>query len=94
MNKRIHNFLDNIESYICQTLLVSFVVILFAQIVSREFFHYTFSWSEELSTYMFVWFVFFGASYAAKLGAHNRVTFQFGKLPKINIKWNFVFRQF
>ena len=87
MKKRIYNFLDNIESYICQALLVTFVVILFAQIVSREFFHYTFSWSEELSTYMFVWFVFFGASYAAKLGAHNRVTFQFNKFPKKVQHW-------
>jgi C4-dicarboxylate transporter DctQ subunit len=87
MNKRIYNFLDNIESYICQVLLATFVVILFAQIVSRELFHYTFSWSEELSTYMFVWFVFFGASYAAKLGAHNRVTFQFNKLPKKVANW-------
>ncbi len=87
MNKRIYKILDNIESYICQALLVTFVVILFAQIVSRELFHYTFSWSEELSTYMFVWFVFFGASYAAKLGAHNRVTFQFNKFPKKVVNW-------
>ncbi len=87
MNKRFTHFLDNIESYICQVLLVSFVLILFAQIVSRELFHYTFSWSEELSTYMFVWFVFFGASYAAKLGAHNRVTFQFNKFSRRTAKW-------
>ncbi|MCG8361584.1 MAG: TRAP transporter small permease [Kiloniellales bacterium] len=73
---------DNIESYICRTLLAIFVLLLFAQILSREFFGYSFSWSEELATYMFVWFVFFGASYAARLSAHNRVTFQFKALPK------------
>jgi C4-dicarboxylate transporter, DctQ subunit len=78
----IWKFLDNIESYICRAILVFFVVLLFMQILSREFFDYSFSWSEELATYSFVWFVFFGASYAAKLGAHNRVTFQFNKLPK------------
>lgn len=82
VSKPIWKFLDNIESYICRTLLVLFVVLLFAQILSREFFDYSFSWSEELATYMFVWFVFFGASFAAKLGAHNRVTFQFKALPK------------
>ncbi len=80
-NPIIH-FLDNIESYICRVLLVFFVVLLFAQILSREFFDYSFSWSEELAVYTFVWFVFFGASYAAKLGAHNRVTFQFNALPR------------
>jgi TRAP-type C4-dicarboxylate transport system permease small subunit len=39
------------------------------------------SWSEELSVYMFVWFVYFGASYAARLNAHNRVTFQYKIMP-------------
>ena len=82
MGTKIYRVLDNIESYICRTLLAIFVTLLFAQIISREVFGYSFSWSEELATYMFVWFVFFGASYAAKLYAHNRVTFQFGKLPK------------
>lgn len=82
MGRKIFHILDNIESYICRTLLAIFVTLLFAQIISREFFNYSFSWSEELATYMFVWFVYFGASYAAKLYAHNRVTFQFNKLPK------------
>jgi TRAP-type C4-dicarboxylate transport system permease small subunit len=82
MGQTIYRVLDNIESYICRTLLATFVILLFAQIISREVFNYSFSWSEELATYMFVWFVYFGASYAAKLYAHNRVTFQFNKLPK------------
>lgn len=76
MGSKILHFLDNIESYICRTLLATFVVLLFMQIIFREFANYSFSWTEELSTYMFVWFVFFGASYAAKMSAHNRVTFQ------------------
>ncbi|GAB3478155.1 TRAP transporter small permease [Marinomonas epiphytica] len=59
-----------------------FVTLLFAQIISREVFGYSITWSEELSVYMFVWFVFLGSSYAAKLAAHNRVTFQYKWLPK------------
>lgn len=82
MSGVLYRILDNIESYICRTLLALFVLLLFAQILSREFFGYSFSWSEELATYMFVWFVFFGASYAARLSAHNRVTFQFKAMPK------------
>ena len=74
--------LDNFESYACQFLLAFFVVLLFLQILLREFFHYSISWGEELATYLFVWFVFLGASYACRLGAHNRVTFQFKMLPK------------
>ncbi|NVK41737.1 MAG: TRAP transporter small permease [Oceanospirillaceae bacterium] len=77
----LYRVLGNIESYICRTLLAGFVILLFMQILARQLFQHSFSWSEELSTYMFVWFVFFGASYAAKLSAHNRVTFQFKLLP-------------
>ena len=77
------NLLDNIESYICRLLLIVFVSLLLIQIVSREVYGYSFSWIEELSTYLFVWFAYFGASHAAKMAAHNRVTFQFKIFPKI-----------
>jgi TRAP-type C4-dicarboxylate transport system permease small subunit len=72
----------NFELVACQTLLVAFVLLLFFQIVGREIIGFSFVWSEELSTYMFVWFVYFGASYAAKMGAHNRVTFQLKLVPQ------------
>ena len=73
--------LDHIEGYICQILLVFFVVILFLQIILRQFGHPLY-WSEEVARYSFVWFVFFGASYAARLSAHNRVSLQFRLFPK------------
>lgn len=72
--------LDHVEGYICQILLVFFVVILFCQIILRELGHPLY-WSEEVARYSFVWFVFFGASYAARLSAHNRVTLQFKLFP-------------
>jgi TRAP-type C4-dicarboxylate transport system permease small subunit len=73
----INKVLDNVESYICQFLLSFFIILLFIQIISREVFGVNISWGEELARFSFVWFVFFGASYAARLAAHNRVTFQF-----------------
>lgn len=79
--KLLVRIFDNLESYLCRALLLTFVSILFAQILSREIFGYSITWSEELSVYMFVWFVFLGSSYAAKLSAHNRVTFQYKWLP-------------
>lgn len=98
---KVLKILDNLESYICQVLLVFFVCLLFLQIVLRMVFgavhwlsgyiaaleHYplpaSLPWGEELSRFAFVWFVFFGATYAARLAAHNRVTFQFKLLPAI-----------
>ena len=70
-------FFDNIENYLCQFLLSFFILLLFIQIISREVFNMNISWGEELARFSFVWFVFFGASVAARLAAHNRVTFQF-----------------
>ncbi len=84
---RFWGIMNNIESYICRTLLAIFVCLLFLQVIVRTLFDFSFSWVEELSIYMFVWFVFFGASYAAKMGAHNRVTFQFKFLPPRAIKY-------
>ncbi|MGX5220486.1 MULTISPECIES: TRAP transporter small permease [Pseudomonas] len=81
-SSRLFNIIDNLENYICRVLLALFVIILFAQILSRNLFNHSLSWTEELVTYMFVWFAFFGASYAAKLAAHNRVTFQFKLMPR------------
>lgn len=71
------HLINNIEEYVCGLLLFSFVVLLFAQIIVRQFFAYSIPWGEEVATYMFVWFAYLGASVAAKMSAHNRVTFQF-----------------
>jgi len=76
-------FLDNFESYVCQILLSFFVIILGLQIGLRMAFNYVIPWSEEISRFAFVWFVFFGAAYAARLAAHNRVMIQFKLFPKV-----------
>ena len=81
------NFFNNFESYVCKILLTSFVVLLLLQIFGRILLGHIFPWTEELATYMFVWFVFFGASFAAKMGAHNRVTFQFKSLSKRTVHY-------
>ncbi len=78
----LYLLLDRIESYICQGLLCFFVVMLFLQITLRNIFDIVIPWSEEISRFSFVWFVFFGATYAARLAAHNRVTIQFLFMPK------------
>jgi TRAP-type C4-dicarboxylate transport system permease small subunit len=81
--KAIFTLFDKFESYVCQLLLSFFVVILFMQIALRVCFNYVIPWSEEISRFAFVWFVFFGAAYAARLAAHNRVTIQFKLFPKV-----------
>ena len=75
--------LGNIEEYLSEVLLAGFVVLLFVQILLRQLFQYSLPWGEELATYMFVWFAYLGATVAAKMSAHNRVTVQFKLVPAI-----------
>lgn len=79
--------LDKLESYICRVILVIFVTLLFAQITARQLFGYNILWAEELATMLFVWFAYFGASYAARISAHNRVSFHINALPRKVGRW-------
>jgi len=81
LKKILVSLLDHFESYICQFLLVFFVVTLFMQIILRAI-NMSLSWTEEIARYAFLWFILFGACYATRLSALNRVTMQFSKFPK------------
>lgn len=74
--------LDKLESYICRVLLACFVTLLFVQIVARQLFGFSITWIEELSVILFVWFAYFGAAYAARIAAHNRVSFHLNAMPR------------
>ena len=81
VKKCIVSFLDHFESYLCQFLLVFFVVVVFMQIVLR-FVDRSLPWTEEIARFAFIWFILFGACYATRLCALNRVTLQFANAPK------------
>lgn len=83
--KFILAFLDHFESYVCQVLLVFFVVTIFMQIVLRAL-DSSLHWTEEIARFAFIWFILFGACYATRLSALNRVTMQFSKFPPIVAK--------
>jgi len=46
--------------------LATMSVVIIAQVISRYFFHHTFTWAEELSRYLMVLSVFLGASLALR----------------------------
>lgn len=81
MKKFFLAFMDHFESYLCQFLLVFFVVVVFIQIILR-FLDASLPWTEEIARFAFLWFILFGACYATRLCALNRVTLQFMKAPK------------
>ncbi|WP_200767979.1 TRAP transporter small permease [Vibrio nigripulchritudo] len=81
--KSFRKHLNNIEEYTCCLLLASFVILLFLQIVLRQSIQYSIPWGDEVATYMFVWFAYLGAVVAAKMSAHNRVSFHFRFFPPV-----------
>ena len=81
MKKFISALLDHFESYLCQFLLVFFVVVVFMQIILRAL-DMSLPWTEEIARFAFLWFILFGACFATRLCALNRVTMQFMKAPK------------
>ncbi|RHZ94740.1 TRAP transporter small permease [Cereibacter sphaeroides] len=78
----VWSFLDRFESHVCRVILALFVTLLFVQIVARQAFGFSITWIEELSVILFVWFAYFGAAYAARIAAHNRVSFHLNALPR------------
>lgn len=62
-----------IEAYASFSILLIMTLVMFAAVVSRYVFNSSIVWAEELSRYLFVWFVFISASYAVITKAHIRV---------------------
>lgn len=63
-------FLGNLEKYFLVTLMLFSTLLLFVNVVMRNFFHTGVFWSEELIRYLIVWITFIGASTCAKKNAH------------------------
>lgn len=79
---RAARVLDNIEQWISNLCLAALVTVLGMQIVFRYLLGIGLSWSEEVSRFLFIWFVYVSASLAARTGSHVRVTAFVDMLPE------------
>lgn len=57
----VYSALETIIRYLVLVLLTLMVVIVFANVVSRYYLHYSLAWSEEVARFMLVWLVFLGS---------------------------------
>lgn len=80
--KILKNIIDNIEEYMCASLIAVMILTLAAQVCVRTFTGSGLAWSEELSRYSFVWAVFCGMALGCKKLLHVRITAQFLLFPK------------
>lgn len=71
----------SVEAVAAVALLVVMLLVLTGQVVGRYCFNRSNSWSEELSRYLFIWFVLITASLACLEGAHIKVDAAMGLFP-------------
>ncbi|TNF20285.1 MAG: TRAP transporter small permease [Rhodobacteraceae bacterium] len=65
----------NFERYIVGLLLAAIVLLISVNVFMRYVLNDSLSWGEELTLWLFVWFVWVAVSYAFQQGSHVRITF-------------------
>lgn len=64
----------NAEKALASVLLAAIVMLIFGNVFMRYIMNASLSWGEELTLWLFVWFVWLGVSYAFHTGDHVRIT--------------------
>ncbi|WP_368900955.1 TRAP transporter small permease [Oceanobacillus oncorhynchi] len=70
------------EAVISAAILIIIIVVLFLEIILRYFLGASLIWGEELSIYLFVWFVYISMSYAIMADSHIKVDSLSNLVPK------------
>ena len=82
--RKLNDHFEEVFSVILFTLMT---VLIFLQIVFREFATFSLDWTEELGRYTFIWLVYISASLAVKHGRRLKVEFFETILPEKISKW-------
>lgn len=69
--------------YLCAALLIVIVLVVFANVIGRYFFHAPLRWSDEVAQYMFLWLSYLGALAALMRGRHYSFPNLVEMLPRI-----------
>lgn len=68
--KKIISFIEKTFALLSMAGIGLMLIIIFLQVISRYFFGYTASYSEELSRYLFVWVTFLSLPVVSRQGGH------------------------
>ena len=82
--KKVIGFFLNIGIAIAGLCILSMIILIFTEIIGRAVFGFSTLISDELSGYLLVATVFFGAAYTLKNGGIIRVDFIYEMIPKKN----------
>ena len=85
--------LGNMDEIIGAYVLLVMSSFAFLNVVTRYLLHFSFSFTEEMTVYLFVWMTMLGSSVAFKEGGVMRVVFFYNKVPKKPRKALYLFIQ-
>jgi TRAP-type C4-dicarboxylate transport system permease small subunit len=80
---KIFKLLDEYFEIAVGCVLISLMtIIIFIQVVMRYVFQNSLVWSEELARYIFIWLIYLGLSYGAKMMKHIKIDAALSLFPK------------
>ncbi|MBM4305574.1 MAG: TRAP transporter small permease [Deltaproteobacteria bacterium] len=80
--ERISKRLNEVVKHLAAFLLAAMTILVFSQVLFRYLLEVPLDWSEELSTFTFVWMALLGASVGLKRNEHPRLDLFFNFFPK------------
>jgi len=93
MSKALKWMDEHFEETLLSVFLLGIVVFMTAHVFFRYVLKSPIVWTEELTRYLFIWFVFTGFSYGIKMSSHLRVNILEIYFPKLELALN-VFQDF
>lgn len=90
--RRILDKIIDIKRHVCALLLAIMIAITFVQVVMRFVFRSPFSWSEEVTLMILVWFGYLCMSIDIYTDSHAALYFLYNKLPPVLRKGADLFR--
>lgn len=84
--KRLINVVNEVEEKFLVGIFAITIILIFTQVVMRQFFNFSLAWSEELARYLFIWECWVGVSLAERYEKHIRITIVIDKLNTVGKK--------
>ncbi len=75
-----HRILDRLEEWLILSFMAAATLVTFVAVALRYLFGTGFTWSTELTIYLFIWMAKFGAAYGVRTGIHVGVDYVVNKL--------------
>jgi TRAP-type C4-dicarboxylate transport system permease small subunit len=86
--EKVLHFTEKILEMICMVFVGAIVFVLFYAVIMRYVFHNPPAWSIEVSRFMFLWMVMFGAALVTREKSHIEIDFIVNWLPlKVRFVW-------